>query len=64
MKTSELSQNKPLSGKTVLITGAARRIGRSLALTVAHAGGNVIIHHGHSPRLADQTLIEIKALGE
>lgn len=63
MKSSEVSQNKPLSGKTVLITGAARRIGRSLALTVAHAGGNVIIHHGHSPRLADQTLIEIKALG-
>jgi NAD(P)-dependent dehydrogenase (short-subunit alcohol dehydrogenase family) len=54
---------KPLSGKTVLITGSARRIGRSLALTVAHAGGNVVIHHGHSPKLAQQTLTEINALG-
>ena len=28
------ASSKPLSGKTVLITGSARRIGRSLALTV------------------------------
>ncbi len=55
--------SKPLDGKTVLVTGAARRIGRSLALTVAHAGANVILHHGHSPKLAAQTLTEIKALG-
>ncbi len=55
--------SKPLDGKTVLITGAARRIGRSLALTIAHAGANVILHHGHSPKLAAQTQTEIKALG-
>ena len=55
--------SKPLDGKTVLVTGAARRIGRSLALTVAHAGANVILHHGHSPKLAAQTQTEIKALG-
>lgn len=63
MRMTDTTQQKPLFGKTVLITGAARRIGRSLALTVAHAGANVIIHHGHSPRLADQTVAEIKALG-
>ncbi len=63
MKQANPSNSKPLTGKTVLITGAARRIGRSLALSVAHAGGNVIIHHGHSPKLANQTLTEIKALG-
>jgi pteridine reductase len=55
---------KPLSGKTILITGAARRIGRSLALTAAHAGANIIIHHGHSPKLAAETLTEIQALGQ
>jgi len=55
--------SKPLDGKTVLITGAARRIGRSLALTIAHAGANIILHHGHSPKLAAQTQTEIKALG-
>lgn len=63
MKQGNSSQQKLLAGKTILITGAARRIGRSLALTVAHAGANVIIHHGHSPKLANQTLTEIKALG-
>lgn len=57
------NSEKPLNGKTVLITGSARRIGRSLALTVAHAGANVILHHGHSPKLAAQTQTEIKALG-
>ena len=55
--------DKPLSGRTILITGAARRIGRSLALTIAHAGADVILHHGHSPQLAIQTQTEIKALG-
>ncbi len=54
---------KLLNGRTILITGAARRIGRSLALTVAHAGANVVLHHGHSPKLALQTQTEIKALG-
>jgi pteridine reductase len=55
--------DKPLDGKTILITGSARRIGRSLALTAAHAGANIILHHGHSPKLALQTQTEIKALG-
>lgn len=63
MKHSNPASLKPLLGKTIFITGSARRIGRSLALTVAHAGGNVVIHHGHSPKLAQQTLTEINALG-
>lgn len=37
-----------LKGKMVLITGVARRIGRSLSLAVAQAGANVIIHYGNS----------------
>jgi pteridine reductase len=57
------NNEKPLDGKTILITGSARRIGRSLALTAAHAGANIILHHGHSPKLAVQTQTEIKALG-
>ena len=53
----------PLSGKTVLITGAARRLGKVMALAVANAGGDVILHHGHSPAEATQTQSEIQALG-
>jgi NAD(P)-dependent dehydrogenase (short-subunit alcohol dehydrogenase family) len=52
-----------LMGKTVLITGAARRIGRSLAFAVIRAGGNVIIHHGHSPVEALDTQRTIESMG-
>jgi NAD(P)-dependent dehydrogenase (short-subunit alcohol dehydrogenase family) len=52
-----------LAGKTVLITGAARRIGREFALGVARAGGNVIIHHGHSSSEAKILQAEIEGLG-
>ena len=52
-----------LSGKTILITGAAKRIGRSLALTVARAGADVIIHFGNSRKDAESAQSEIQALG-
>lgn len=52
-----------LKGKTILITGAARRVGKYLALTVAQAGGNVIIHHAHSPDAARQTASEVEHFG-
>ncbi len=60
---NDLYSSGLLSGRTVLITGAARRIGKHLALSVARAGGNVIVHHGHSAELALQTCAEIRALG-
>lgn len=37
-----------LRGKYILITGGAKRIGKSLALTVAQRGANVIIHYNRS----------------
>lgn len=52
-----------IKGKNVLITGSAYRLGRIFALAVAKAGGNVIIHHGHSPELAEQTASEVIAFG-
>ena len=52
-----------LAGKTILITGAARRIGRYLALTAARAGADVILHHSHSPEEAQQVAAEIEGLG-
>ena len=53
----------PLTGKNILITGAARRIGRELALAVARAGANVVLHHAHSNEDAEKTAREIRALG-
>ena len=52
-----------LTQKTVLITGAARRVGRLFALGCARAGADIVIHHGHSPKQAVETRDEIEALG-
>ena len=49
----------PLLHKTVLITGAARRLGRRFALACAHAGADVIIHHAHSDSDAESLRAEI-----
>jgi NAD(P)-dependent dehydrogenase (short-subunit alcohol dehydrogenase family) len=53
-----------LDNKYVLITGSARRLGRVMALAVAKAGGNVIIHHAHSPQKALETKREIEHIGQ
>lgn len=53
----------PLLDKTILITGAARRIGRLLALACARIGGNIIIHHAHSDSDAKSLQAEIERLG-
>ena len=46
-----------------LVTGAARRIGRTLALTAAEAGYDVVVHHHHSPEDAAETVCQVEALG-
>jgi pteridine reductase len=52
-----------LSEKTVLITGGALRIGRSLALAVAQAGGDVVLHYGKSRKDAESLQSEIEVIG-
>lgn len=52
-----------LNNKLVLITGASKRIGRSLAIACARAGADVIIHYGHSKKEAIETQEQIKSLG-
>ncbi|HJW90380.1 MAG TPA: SDR family oxidoreductase [Anaerolineales bacterium] len=52
-----------LEGKTVLITGAAVRVGRAMALAVARAGGDVALHYGSSQAEALALRAEIQALG-
>lgn len=51
-----------LQDKTVLITGAARRMGRLFALSCARAGANVVIHHAHSDSHAQTLHAEINGL--
>jgi pteridine reductase len=52
-----------LAGKTALVTGGGRRIGRSIALALAHAGADVAITYHTSQAEASQTSAEIAALG-
>ena len=52
-----------LKDKLVFITGAAIRIGRELALAVARAGADVIIHYASSQAEAQLLSDEIKAMG-
>jgi NAD(P)-dependent dehydrogenase (short-subunit alcohol dehydrogenase family) len=60
---SLLMNEQLLKDKTILITGAARRVGRLLALGCARGGADVIIHHGHSLEEALSVQKEIASLG-
>jgi 3-oxoacyl-[acyl-carrier protein] reductase/pteridine reductase len=52
-----------LKGKTVLITGASKRLGRASALAMAQAGAKVAITYLRSEDAARHTLDEIQKLG-
>ena len=58
-----LDHPQPLHGKTALITGGAKRLGRASALALAHAGADVAITFRHSSREAQQTVADLLALG-
>ncbi|MFA5570166.1 MAG: SDR family oxidoreductase [Sphaerochaetaceae bacterium] len=47
----------------VLITGAAKRLGRSFALSTAALGYDIALHYGKSKTEAEQTADEIRSLG-
>jgi NAD(P)-dependent dehydrogenase (short-subunit alcohol dehydrogenase family) len=53
----------PLHGKIALVTGGARRIGRSIAIALAHAGADVAITFHISQSESARTAAEIAALG-
>ena len=52
-----------LSGKTALVTGAAKRVGRECALHLAAAGADILLHYHMSEAAAADTASEIRALG-
>src|SRR5437660_352046 len=57
------SGGRPLVGQTALVTGAAKRIGRAIALELARAGADVAITYLSSENEAQQTLKALLDLG-
>ena len=49
--------------KVVLITGAAKRLGRATALELAKTGAHIIIHHNSSAAAAQELMHQIRDLG-
>src|SRR5258708_26611073 len=56
-------QAKPLRGKTALVTGAARRLGRASAVALAQAGADVAITFRGSACEARETVVDLSSFG-
>jgi NAD(P)-dependent dehydrogenase (short-subunit alcohol dehydrogenase family) len=58
-----MTVKKPLEGQVALVTGAAKRIGRSIALRMASDGADVLVNYATSKAEAEAVINEIAALG-
>ena len=58
-----MSDTKPLAGKRVLVTGAAKRIGAEIARALAGAGADVAITFNHSEDEAAKLVRELAGMG-
>lgn len=63
MRQANCTPSMDLKGKTVLITGAAKRIGAEVAKQFAEKGATVLIHCHHSRKEADLLSKKIRKLG-
>jgi 3-oxoacyl-[acyl-carrier protein] reductase len=59
----EIAAMNKLSGKTALVTGASRGIGRASALALAKEGAQVLVHFSSSEQEADAVIAEIRKAG-
>ncbi len=58
-----MTTNDLIAGQTALITGASRGIGKTIALTLAAAGAEVVVNYSNSEEKANEVVAEIKASG-
>ncbi|MDX2175206.1 MAG: SDR family oxidoreductase [Candidatus Sumerlaeia bacterium] len=52
-----------LLGKRALVTGAGKRIGKEIALELARAGADLVVHVNSSPTEGEATAAAVRALG-
>src|SRR3989338_3352884 len=52
-----------IKGKTALVTGAAKRVGKEIALELAKRGASICLHYHTSEKEAHTAVAEIRALG-
>ena len=57
------ASNLPFDGKIALVTGAAHRLGRAVAESLADAGSGIVFHHRHSGAAAEQAAAAIRDRG-
>lgn len=58
-----MAATKPLTGRTALVTGGAKRIGRQLSFTLAEAGATVVIHYNRSRKEAEEVVNTVENTG-
>lgn len=58
-----MTDQAELAGRVALVTGAARNIGRAIAVTLAGAGANVVVHARFSVDAAEETAELCRAAG-
>lgn len=63
MAESLVHEMEPLKGRVALVTGAAKRIGREIALHLAGEGADVVIHYRASQPEAEDAVAQIKKMG-
>jgi len=57
------SNDPKLNRKVALVTGAAKRLGRAMALHLAHEGADVVIHFHGSAAEAQEAVAQITSIG-
>lgn len=56
-------KDMPLSGKTAIVTGGGRDIGRAVSIKLAQAGAKVCINYANDEASARETLAQVEAAG-